>query len=210
VPSREEILSLDDAPTPPGESPWVVEPVRAAIEVVDYDPSWPDEARRISDRLRAALGLRALRIEHVGSTAVPGLPAKPVIDLDLMVADPASEQGWLPQVQDAGFLLTIREPWWHEHRMLRGSQRGDARRAPDDAAIAANVHVFGPDSPELIKHIVFRDWLRADATDRELYAAAKRGAADGTVQRVMDYNARKEAVIHDIYQRAFRAAGFLA
>ena len=64
-------------------------------------------------------------------------------------------------------------------------------------------------SPESVKHLDFRDWLRSDATDRELYAAAKLAAAVGTMQHVMDYNARKEAVIHDIYQRAFRAAGFL-
>jgi GrpB-like predicted nucleotidyltransferase (UPF0157 family) len=186
------------------------EPVRVAIDVVEYDSRWPDEAQRISAGIRAALGQRALRIEHVGSTAVPGLPAKPVIDLDLVVADPGAEHGWLPQMQDAGFLLTVREPWWHEHRMLRGGQHGGGGSpAPADAGPVANVHVFGPDSPELVKHVVFRDWLRADAADRDLYAAAKRAAARGTTQRVADYNARKEAVIHDIYQRAFRAAGFL-
>lgn len=202
MPRRDEILSFHEAPAPPSGSPWVIEPLRAAIEVVEYDPRWVSEAQRISERLRAALGLRALRVEHVGSTAVPGLQAKPVIDLDLMVADPAAEQKWLPQLQDAGFLLAVREPWWHEHRMLRDGPH-------DDDGLATNIHVFGPDSPELIKHIVFRDWLRADFADRELYAAAKHAAAGGTPQRVMDYNARKEAVIHEIYQRAFRAAGFL-
>lgn len=201
MPRRDEILSFHVSPAPPGESPWVIEPSHAAIEVVEYDPRWPGEAQKVCDRVRSALGVRALRIEHVGSTAVPRLPAKPVLDLDLTVAEPAAEQEWLPQLQDTGFLLTVREPWWHEHRMLRSN-------LDDEDGLATNIHVFGPDSPELIRHIVFRNWLRADSTDRELYAETKRAAADGTIQRVMDYNARKEAVIHDIYQRAFRAAGF--
>lgn len=208
MPSRDEILRFDEPPVPAGASPWVVEPTPTAIEVAEYDASWPDVAERIADRIRAALGTRAVRIEHVGSTAVPGLPAKPVIDLDLTVADPAAEDGWLPRLQDAGFVLTVREPWWHEHRLVRSVHPVGAD-ASDGRGVATNVHVFGPDSPELVKHVVFRDWLRTDAADRERYAAAKRAAAHGTPQRVMDYNARKEAVVRAIYDRAFRAAGFL-
>jgi GrpB-like predicted nucleotidyltransferase (UPF0157 family) len=209
MPSRSDILSFDVPPTPPGASPWVVEPLRVAIELAEYDPSWPVRAQETIERISAALGQRALRIEHVGSTAVPGLAAKPVIDLDLTVADPSDERHWLPQLQEAGFVLTVREPWWHEHRMLRGGQRADDGHAEGQAGQAVNLHVFGPDSPELVKHVVFRNWLRADATDRELYAATKREAANGPSQRVMEYNARKEFVIHEIYERAFRAAGFL-
>lgn len=209
MPSRGDIVRFDDAPAPANASPWVVEPVKAVIEVVEYDPRWPSQAQAISERLGAALRQRALRVEHVGSTSVPGLAAKPVIDLDLTVADPADERGWLPQLQAAGFVLTIREPWWHEHRMLRCGQRLDDGLARADTGPVANVHVFAPDSPELVKHIVFRNWLRTDAADRELYARAKRSAAGGGSQRVMDYNARKQAVIREIYQRAFRAAGFL-
>ncbi len=210
MPSRSEILNLDE-PTaaPPGESPWVVEPVQSAILLAEYDPQWPLLAQSIIERVGAALGPRALRIEHVGSTAVPGLAAKPVIDLDLTVADPGDEGGWLPPLQEEGFVLAVREPWWHGHRMLRGGRRGCEVVAPASGDQAVNLHVFGPDSPELVKHVVFRNWLRVDAEDRELYAAAKRSAADGPAQRVMDYNARKEAVVHDIYRRAFRAAGFL-
>lgn len=209
MPSRSDILSFDEAPPPPGESPWVVQPATAAIELAEYDPRWPAQAQAIIERLTAILQHRALRIEHVGSTAVPGLVAKPVIDLDLTVADPADERHWLPALERAGFVLTVREPWWHEHRMLRGGRRADDDWASTDEWPPINLHVFGPDSPELVKHIVFRNWLRADATDREAYAAAKHSAAEGPSQRVMDYNARKQAIIRDIYQRAFRAAGFL-
>jgi GrpB-like predicted nucleotidyltransferase (UPF0157 family) len=207
VPSRDQILSFHEAPPPPGESPWVVPPVPSAVEVVDYDPDWPAIAEKVVDGLRAALRQRALRIEHVGSTAVPGLAAKPVIDLDLTVADPGDERGWLPQLQEAGYVLTVREPWWHEHRLLRRGSPDGSRTGADPAV---NLHVFGPDSPELVKHVVFREWLRADAADRELYAAVKRSAAAGPDQRVMDYNARKQAAVLDIYERAFTAAGFLS
>jgi GrpB-like predicted nucleotidyltransferase (UPF0157 family) len=209
VPTRDEILRFDDPPVPPGASPWVVAPVPSTIEVAEYDPRWPAVAQGVIDRLRSALGTRAVRIEHVGSTAVPGLPAKPVIDIDLTVADPEAEHGWLPQLQAAGFVLTVREPWWHGHRLLHGGRYGDAGRETGADALPSNVHVFGPDSPELVKHVVFRDWLRADAADRDRYAAAKRVAAGDTAQRMTDYTARKEAVVHEVYERAFRAAGFL-
>lgn len=210
MPSRDDILSFDEPPVPLGATPWVVEPTRAVIEVVDYDPQWPAQASVIIERLSAALRQRALRIEHVGSTSVPTLAAKPVIDIDLTVADPADERGWLPQLQKAGFELTVREPWWHEHRMLRRCRRADnCPLTSPDAEPAVNVHVFGPDSPELVKHVLFRNWLRTDAADRELYEAAKRSAATGPGQHVMDYNLRKQTAILDIYQRAFTAAGFL-
>ncbi len=171
------------------------------IELVDHDPSWASQAQELSARIADALGMRALRIEHVGSTSVPGLSAKPVIDLDITVADPDDEVHWLPRLEDAGLVLTVREPWWQGHRCLRGT------------APRANVHIFGPDSPELVKHIVFRNWLRQDADDRELYAAAKRAAIDAACDNramlVMEYNSRKQAAIREIYDRAFRAAGFL-
>jgi len=210
MPSKRQITEFSDEPA--AGNPWVVEPMPATIDLVEYDPEWPAQAAEISERLNDVLGLRALRIDHVGSTAVEGLPAKPVIDIDVTVADPADEAGYVRSLQDAGFVLTVREPWWHEHRLFRGGHRSDDRVAPTDGGPATNIHVFGPDSPELIKHLVFRNWLRSSASDRELYADTKRAAA--AAQReddaVMDYNARKQAVILEIYQRAFRASGFLS
>jgi len=198
MPTEREITSFVDGAPPPGESPWVVEPQARPITVVEYDPAWPDVFAAIETQLRTALGPRALDIVHVGSTAVPGLPAKPIIDIELIVADPAREPEWLPPLEAIGFVHTVREPWWYEHRMVKAADH------------SANVHVFGPDSPEPWKQRIFRDHLRRDAGDREVYAEAKRAAAASATaahETVMEYNRRKQAVIREIYARAFRAAG---
>jgi GrpB-like predicted nucleotidyltransferase (UPF0157 family) len=200
VPSRAEIVSFDDSPPPPGETPWVGGGPAAGVEVADPDPAWPRGYDELAVRIRAALGWRALQLEHVGSTSVPGLAAKPVIDIDLTVADPDREDDYVPALERAGFRLVIREPWWWRHRCLRH----------DDPA--CNLHVFGFDSPELIKHRIFRDWLRGNPGERDRYAAVKReSAARATAagEHVMQYNARKEQLIREIYQRAFTAAGLL-
>ncbi|GAA1723494.1 GrpB family protein [Microbacterium paludicola] len=193
-----DITTFFDGEPPAGLSPWVVPPVAEHIAIVEPDPAWPEVYAELAARIRATLGPRALDILHVGSTSVPGLPAKPIIDIDLIVADPADEPAWLPALQDAGFMLTVREPWWYEHRCLRLAQP------------RCNLHVFGPDAPEPWKHRVFGDHLRRDAADRALYAETKRaaaGQANAEGETVMEYNARKQAVIRDIYARAFRAAG---
>jgi GrpB-like predicted nucleotidyltransferase (UPF0157 family) len=89
----EQIVTFDDAPPPPGESPWVdgQQPDRD-VRIVAGDPSWPRAYARLAERIISALGDDALRIEHVGSTSVPGLAAKPVIDIDLIVEDSGNEQ----------------------------------------------------------------------------------------------------------------------
>jgi GrpB-like predicted nucleotidyltransferase (UPF0157 family) len=172
--------------------PPAAEPVR----LVPYDPRWPDRYRALAQDIRAALGDAVLDLEHVGSTSVEGLIAKDVIDIDLTVADPRDEDSYLPPLERLGYLLTVREPSFHQHRCLRFA---DPR---------ANLHVFGPDCPEVIRHRMFRDWLRADPRDRARYADAKRAAVPGG-GHVMDYNARKQDVVREIYDRLFRAAGML-
>ncbi|MGO1468344.1 MAG: GrpB family protein [Microbacterium gubbeenense] len=199
--STSDIPTFSDDEPPAGETPWVVRPSVAPIDVVGADPSWPVAYAKVADRVRNALGARALQIEHVGSTAVPGLPAKPVIDVDLIVASSADEDAWCPALERAGFTLTVREPWWHEHRMLKLADP------------LAHLHVFSPDAPEPWKHRIFRDHLRRDSADRDLYAQTKREAAELATngeETMMEYNARKQAVIRDIYARAFRSAGFAA
>ena len=195
-------MSFDDpSPTPPGAQAWVAAVPRAiGVDVTDPDPDWPRQYCALADRIRQALGWRVLQLEHVGSTAVPGLLAKPVIDIDLTVADPGSEKDYLAALEAAGFWLAIREPWWYGHRVLRADEP------------RCNLHVFGFDSPELVKHRIFRDWLRGNPGERDRYAAVKRRAAaeaNARGEHDMQYNARKQRVIREIYSRAFVAAGLL-
>ncbi|MGD0602554.1 MAG: GrpB family protein [Streptosporangiaceae bacterium] len=201
MPNRGEISSFDDSPPPPGADPWVAGAAPATgIDITDPDPAWPRQYDELAGRIRTALGWRALQLEHVGSTSVPGLPAKPIIDIDLTVADPDLEQDYVPSLGTIGFRLTIREPWWYGHRALRAE---DPR---------CNLHVFGFDSPELVRHRIFRDWLRGNPDERDRYAAAKRRAAaqaNAGGEHVMQYNARKQQVVREIYHRAFVATGLL-
>ena len=203
MPTDEEITRFHDDDRPDSDA-WVEGHVQTAyvIRVVEYDERWPADFERVTAQIGQALGDRVVAIHHVGSTSVPGLPAKPVIDIDLVVADSADEAAYVPDLVSAGFVHTIREPWWHEHRLL----------TYDDPL--AYVHVFGPDCPEVVRHLMFHDWLVEHPEDRETYADAKRTAAAETNARPgggtgMDYNRHKEPVVRDIYDRMFRAHGLL-
>lgn len=201
MPTPEEIVRHHDDTPPEGCSPWVGDHrPRTDIRVVVPDPYWPVAYEVLRGRIVGALGERALNVEHVGSTSVPGLPAKPVIDIDLTVADSDEEAAWLPDLERAGFRLVVREPWWQGHRCLVHDEP------------VCNLHVFGPEAPELVRHRLFRDWLRARPEDRDAYRDVKleaAAAANVAGEDVAAYNARKESVIHAIYDRAFRAAGLL-
>ena len=160
------------------------------IQIVDYNPQWPELFRREADRIRALLGDRALRIEHTGSTSVPGLPAKPIVDMTLAVADSADEKAYVPALEGAGYVLQIREANWHEHRMFKG---------PDTDI---NLHVFSSGCPEIDRILLFRDWLRSNAADRDLYARTKLALARQEWKHVQDYADAKTAVIEEILGRA--------
>jgi GrpB-like predicted nucleotidyltransferase (UPF0157 family) len=138
-----------------------LKPLSSRILTADYDPQWPELFGREADRIRAVLGDLALRIEHTGSTSVPGLVAKPIIDILLVVTDSADENTYVPALEAAGYLLRIREINWYEHRMFKGP----------DAEI--NLHVFSSGCPEIDRMLMFRDWLRNNAADRDLYARTK-------------------------------------
>lgn len=214
MPSRTEIVSFHDSPPPAGADPWVTAGAgpRTGIDIADPDPAWPRQYDCLAARIREALGWRVLQLEHVGSTSVPGLAAKPIIDIDLTVADPGREEGYVPALEGIGFQLVIREPWWYGHRMLAGHQPWWYGHQALDGQPSCNLHVFGPDSPELVRHRLFRDWLRGNPAERDRYAAAKRqaaAAANAGAEHVMQYNARKQQVIREIYHRAFTAAGLL-
>ncbi|WP_460402778.1 GrpB family protein [Actinophytocola sediminis] len=181
----------------PSENPWVNgPPAPETVVIMPYNPEWPRRYQAMSSAIRAVLGDVAMDVEHVGSTSVEGLAAKDVIDIDLTVADPRAEDLYVPALERLGYVLTIREPSFHEHRCLRFAEP------------RVNLHVFGPDCPEAIRQRMFRDWLRAHPEDRAYYESAKRAAIPGG-GHVMDYNARKQDVIREIYDRIFRAAGML-
>lgn len=162
------------------------------VVLVDADESWPEQYTRQESRIRTALGTAALEIHHAGSTAVPGLAAKPVLDVVLVVADPADEAAYVPALDAAGFLLHLRERNWHRHRLLRGQEP------------RVNLHVFGPGCEEVSRMLSFRDHLRHDRTDRALYERTKRELAARRWARVQDYADAKSEVVTDILGRALR------
>ncbi|HKW32770.1 MAG TPA: GrpB family protein [Candidatus Acidoferrum sp.] len=169
-------------------------PLSSRIYVVHYDPEWPWMFERDAERVRKALGDRALIIEHVGSTSVPELPAKPIIDIVLVVAESHDEAVYVAALETAGYRLRIREPGWYEHRLFKG---------PEDRV---NLHVFSLGCPEIERMVRFRNWLRVSKEDRELYARTKRNLAEREWKYTQNYADAKSKVIEDIMSRARRAA----
>jgi GrpB-like predicted nucleotidyltransferase (UPF0157 family) len=165
-------------------------PMQARIELRDYDPSWPRLYAREAARIWLALGDRVVRLEHAGSTSVPTLAAKPVIDIVLEVPDAAEEATYLPAMEAAGYVLRLREPGWFQHRLLKG---------PDTDI---NLHVFSAGCPETGRMLSFRDRLRSHADDRELYEGVKRELAGWDWTSVQQYADAKTAVISAILARA--------
>jgi GrpB-like predicted nucleotidyltransferase (UPF0157 family) len=163
-------------------------PLRIAL--AGYDPRRPELFQHEAERIRAALGIQVLQLEHIGSTSVPGLAAKPTIDTLLAVEDSADESAYLPALVKAGYMLTVREPDWYEHRMLK-------RRDGD-----VNLHVFSAACPEIDKVLLFRDWLRTHPADRDLYARTKLALSLQKWETVDDYARAKTVVIEETLARA--------
>jgi GrpB-like predicted nucleotidyltransferase (UPF0157 family) len=164
------------------------------LVVAAYDPAWPGVYEREAERISDALGERVVRLEHAGSTSVPGLPAKPIIDIVLEVPDSATESAYIPDLEAAGYTLRVREPDWFEHRMLRTADRG------------VHLHVFSSGCPETARMVRFRDHLRADAADRDLYARVKRDLAARDWKYMQQYADAKDEVVADIMSRAGQAS----
>jgi GrpB-like predicted nucleotidyltransferase (UPF0157 family) len=162
----------------------------APITLMEYSAEWPALFVREAEGVRAALGVRVLMLEHVGSTSVPGLAAKPIIDMILAVADSADEPAYVPSMESAGYVLRIREPEWHQHRLFKG---------PDSSI---NLHIYSFGCPEIDKMLMFRDWLRINDADRELYERTKRELAKQTWKYVQDYADSKTSVVEEIVARA--------
>jgi GrpB-like predicted nucleotidyltransferase (UPF0157 family) len=167
-----------------------LKPLSGPVVLVNYDPEWPEQFQQQAEKIRTALGQRALRIEHVGSTSVPDLAAKPIIDIVLAVADSANEQDYVGALERAGYRLRTREPEWYEHRMFKGPEN------------RLNLHVFSAGCPEIDRMLVFRDWLRTNEDDRELYARSKRALAQQEWKYTQNYADAKTTVIEEIILRA--------
>lgn len=135
-------------------------PTDYTLRIAEPDATWPQRYGELEAEVRAALGDRVLDIQHIGSTAVPQLPAKPVIDIDLSVADPANEAAYIPELEVLGYVHWLTDLDWHQHRLLK---RLDEPRV--------HLHVFGADCPEAVRHRMFRDWLIAHPEDRDRYAS---------------------------------------
>jgi GrpB-like predicted nucleotidyltransferase (UPF0157 family) len=160
------------------------------IEIDEYDQEWPRLYEREEERIRSVLGDRVVRIEHAGSTSVPGLPAKPIVDIVLEVPDSSDESSYVPDLEGAGYSVVIREPEWYEHRVFKG---------PDTNV---NLHTFTAGCEEVDTMLLFRDHLRANAADRELYACTKRELAAYDWKYVQQYADAKTAVVQEIMERA--------
>lgn len=160
----------------------------APITLIEYDPHWPELFNQESYRIQSILGRRALQLEHVGSTSIPGLCAKPIIDILLAVADSSDEPSYVPDLETAGYTLRIREPDWFEHRLFKGP------------VTDINLHVFSAGASEIKRMLRFRDWLRTNDTDRENYARVKRDLAQQVWRNVQNYADAKTEVIEEIME----------
>lgn len=160
------------------------------IVIVDPDPAWADRYGTERSRIVGALGDRVIRIDHIGSASVPGLAAKPIIDIDLTVADPEDEAAYVADLESAGYVLRVREPG---HRMLRTPE------------LDVHLHVCAPGSDWEARHVIFRDWLRAHPDDRQRYEDVKRDLATRVWDDMNDYADAKTDVVGEIMARATAA-----
>jgi len=167
--------------------------VDGPIVLAEYDPAWAVLYEREAERVHATLGSRVRLLEHAGSTSVPGLAAKPIIDMVLAVADSADEAAYVPQLESAGYVLRIREPDWHEHRLFKGPETN------------INLHTFSEGSSEISRMLAFRDRLRTHDDERDLYLATKRELAARHWTYVQDYADAKGEVVEGIIARAVAA-----
>ena len=179
---------------------------RAKIVIVEPNPAWSERFADTKGRIEAALGSTAVAVFHAGSTSVPGLPAKDIIDIDLVVKDVKDEDSYVEPLTRLGFRFLFREPAWHQHRFF--VDEGD--RGPDTYPI--NLHVFGPECPEVEKHRIFRERLLSSPEDLQLYARVKRecaAASEAGGESMQEYSLRKSEVVREIMNKAFRELGYI-
>jgi GrpB-like predicted nucleotidyltransferase (UPF0157 family) len=168
-------------------------PHNAQVQLDPYDPAWPAQYAAEAAKIRAALGDGALILEHVGSTSIPGMSAKPIIDIVLGVASSADEDAYVPALTAQGYRLHIREPDWFEHRLMKGADP------------VVNLHIFTIGCQEFARMIGFRDRCRSHPEEFELYLSAKRDLAARTWRYVQHYANAKGEVVEAIIGRALAA-----
>ncbi len=166
-----------------------VEELDGKVTLCEYNNIWAELFQKERDKIGKALNGNFVSVEHVGSTSVPGLCAKPILDILLLVEDSRDELIYVPALGKAGYVLKIREPDWYEHRVLKG------------AFPKVNLHVFSSGCVEADRMIAFRDWLRTHEEDRERYATAKRTLAEKTWKYMQNYADAKSEIVAKIFQR---------
>lgn len=163
---------------------------KRTLVIVDSDPGWPTVFAEHEHRIDNALGAVARSIEHIGSTSVPGLAAKPIIDILVTVNDITAEEQYLGPLLSAGYLLRVREPG---HRLVRTPARD------------VHVHVLEAGDPAGPEYLLFRDHLRRDGADRDLYERTKRELVRTDWADMNAYADAKTGVISEIKDRARNA-----
>ena len=160
---------------------------RRELFLVEHDPEWADVYSTHEARVRSALGDLAIAVEHIGSTSVPGLAAKPIIDVLVTVPDITAEEEYLEPLVAVGYVLRVREPG---HRLVRTEERD------------VHIHMLEPDDPAADDYLLLRDHLRVDADDRHLYEATKRDLVTREWSDMNAYADAKTSVIEEIKERA--------
>jgi GrpB-like predicted nucleotidyltransferase (UPF0157 family) len=161
-----------------------------AIILEPYSDEWPVRYAHEAQSIESALDGLTIAVHHTGSTSVPGLRAKPIIDISLEVPESTDEDAYVPALVASGYEFLFREPEWFEHRLLR---RADPR---------VNLHVFTAGSPEVERMIAFRDHLRVNEGDRSLYESTKLSLAQREWDTVQDYADAKDDIVREILSRA--------
>lgn len=162
------------------------------IVIFDYDPQWLSQFQKHADILKKALLGKAISIDHVGSTSIPKLAAKPIIDIIVVVEDSGNEASYLPALLEAGYVLRVREPDWHQHRMFRTPE------------LDVHIHIFSAGCLEIKRQLAFRDWLRRNDDDRVLYESVKRELAKGSWVDMNAYAQAKSEVVEQVIARSLK------
>lgn len=165
-------------------------PEKREIRLVPYQGGWPDRFRLERAQIVRALGAAARRVDHIGSTSVPGLMAKPIVDIDLSVADADDEAAYLPAMNAPG-------------TTCGSGNRGTGWCAPPPGV---HVHICAAGGAWERRHLLFRDWLRHDPVDRDRYQRVKQDLTRRDWPSMNDYAAAKSPIINDITRHAERWA----